>query len=253
MKEFFDILINTTDEILCAVNMLMIRGFLIDKKDDGWYMSDNSHIRDLSDLNNILTQNHLGEVDKNGKIILNRQVNVDILETMFNCEQRVGFESDINHRNWQWFRRREHGYKIPTMCLEPFVAMYVKAVSSCGIETWFSCDGNNHRNHAIELGMNDTPNIFWHKLLWKKILEFKFELPWEREYQYISLLENKYIRYAELNKAAMFLYEHRKQLRDMKKNVMSVITPSKEKSFSTEEIEFIIENRADDYLRIHNI
>lgn len=251
MKEFFDILINTSNEKLRTVNFLKIRGFLLDERNSSWYVSDNSHIKDFLDLNDILTQNHMGEVDEYGKVIIHQQVTADVLECLFKHKHRVQFESESNYRDWQWFRRREHGYKIPTMDLDPFIAMYVKAISACGIETWFSCDGNNHRDYAIEIGMNGLPNIFWHKVLWEKLLATRFELPWEREYQYIPLYENKFKIYAELNKAAMFLYNYRMQLRDLKKNVMSIITPATENRLSNKEIEGIIQLRVDDFLNKH--
>lgn len=57
--------------------------------------------------------------------------------------------------------------------------------------------------------------------------------------------------YAELNKAAMFLYNYRMQLRDLKKNVMSIITPATENRLSNKEIEGIIQLRVDDFLNKH--
>lgn len=252
MNSFFDVLISRIEnEKLRAIQYLLCRGFLLENKDGEWYVSDNSHKNDPFEMNQILKKNQVGEIDASGRIVLWNNANVDTLKNMFTCEYQKGFESEGNVRSWQWFRRREHGYKIPTMDLEPFIAMYVKAISACGIETWFSCDGNNHRDLAIEIGMNGMPNRFWHKMIWEKILNVRFDLPWEKDYEYIRLDENKFKYYAKLNKAALFLYESRQQFRYMKKEVMSILTPSREYAMTNDNIETLIESRMDDYLIKH--
>lgn len=251
MNEFFEEIIREQDSIMCAMDYLSARGFLLDYISGEWYVSDNSHKCDIESMDRILKVNNIGHVDEKCKIHILNEGNIETLRNLFESDYKVGFESEANLRSWQWFRRREHGYKIPTMDLEPFVAMYVKAISACGVETWFSCDGNNHRDLAIEIGMNGTPNKFWHKIMWEKTLKFKFDLPWENEYEYIKLDKNKFMYYAELNKVAKFLYENRKQFRNMKKEVISILTPSKERSMTSTEIQKLIEIRMDDYLKEH--
>lgn len=251
MDRFFETLINSTaDEKMRAIQYLLCRGFLLEKKGNQWYLSDNSHEKDISDINQILQKYKIGEINKR-RLVIWDNTNVDILKDLFDCEYQKSFETVSNERSWQWFRRREHGYKVSTMDLEPFVALYVKAISACGIETYFSCDGNNHRDFAIEIGMNGLPNVFWHKLIWVKILNDKFNLPWEKEYQYIGLDSNKFTYYTELNRAALYLYDNRKLFRQMKKEVMSVLTPAKERTMTYDEIKNMIEVRMDHYLKKH--
>ena len=251
MDNFIKSLItSTTDEKMRAIQYLICRGFLLKKKGEEWYVSDNSHKEDISELNDILQKYKIGEINKR-RIVWRDNINADVLREMFDCEYQKSFETTSNERSWQWFRRREHGYKVATMDLEPFVALYVKAISACGIETYFSCDGDNHGDSAIKIGMNGFPNIFWHKLIWIKILNDKFNLPWEREYLFIGLDSNKFTYYTELNRAAKYLYDNRIKFRQMKKEVMSILTPAKEKVMTDDEIKRLIKSRMEDYLMKH--
>ena len=62
-------------------------------------------------------------------------------------------------------------HDVDPVCLEPFVARYVRAINRCGMETFYSCDGwHNKPSKSKELVIlfSDRYSWMWHKLLYKE-------------------------------------------------------------------------------------
>lgn len=253
VNNFYDEIIKEKDNLLIAIRYLQARGFLLECVDREWVLSDNSHESDVKELKGILNTLGIGTVGDKGKIQIEKFIEVEKLRSLFECNYVISHVAERNDRSWRWFKRRKHGYKVPTMLLEPFVAMYVKAVSACGIETWFSCDGNNHGYFSIVIGFNGNPNRIWHKILWENMLNSRFTLPWNNTYEAILLENKKYTYYVELNRAANYLYANRLLFRDLKKYATKVITHALERDLSDEDIEVILRERVDEYLKLNSI
>ena len=68
INAFFEKVIGNQNKDERVAKYLLARGFLIEKMGDSWYLSDNSHSRDIDDLNRILVKKHIGKIDEKRKI-----------------------------------------------------------------------------------------------------------------------------------------------------------------------------------------
>lgn len=220
-----------------AAEILKARGFLLE--DNALILSDNSHRDDAAYLNKLLTEENIGKVEGN-KIIIFPNGNV---EKIFYKDNRIGGEAGSNGETWKKFLHNSLAPKVPVGILEPFVARYVKAISACGVTTWLSCDGNHIGKHKILIECEGAPNIIWHEIICKRCLADKFYLRRDGSYSEISF-NNKWKTYIELNRAAEFLYNHRIEIREIRRKASDGINNFMAKNLSNAELAQLFSERA---------
>ena len=208
------------------IKLLKFRGFLIDRTPDGFVLSDNSHAADGRYLEDLLMKYGLGFIDES-KIHINNNDPRDFIENEFKENIRIGCESCGLNIKWRYFKRREHGKKVPVDMLEPYIARYVKAISACCVLTFGCCDGNHPGKKQMSIMLDGKCSLPWHRIICQKCLESRFNIDWIKDYTIIRLEENtRYDTYYEVNKAAEFLYERRFALRQIKHDAMRDMTRS---------------------------
>lgn len=226
-----------------AAELLKARGFLLE--DEGLTLSDNSHPDDIKYLNSLLTKENIGEV-KDGKIVIAPSGNV---EKIFYSNYIGGSESCLARGiTWEKFIHDSFAPKVPLMLLEPFIGRYVKAISACGVQTHGSCDGNHLGKHGrrILLEISSTPNIIWHEIICNKLLYGRFKFRWHYECSATIRFSkiDKWIKYAELNRAGEFLYNNRIKIRQIRREASSGITNSMARHLSDDELAAIFSEKA---------
>lgn len=219
------------------VELLRVRGFLIDEESGIYSLSDNGHTGDGEYLLKLLKKYHLGAVDGNA-ITIYSGIHVEDFIQEFAENNQIGFPSIMVNKSWKYFKRREHGEKVPVSWLEPFIARYIKAISACCVLTVGSCDGNHPGKNKMFIMTEGKGSIPWHNLICEKCLVDKFAIHWMRDYTAMRFsTKTKYATYSEVNMAAEYLYSHRKEIRKIKHLAFSDIKNSFLKSHTSEDIE----------------
>ncbi len=254
MGEFFlhNIINDITDTRLAIVEILKARGFLIDSKDGHHYISDNASVCDIDYLNYLLRRFNIGEVknmdvrtrasrrnwDKSFgnisypveapakhmcEIVIYEQASVEAAISLFNMMERNGAEAGPNSKSWYNYSIELLPCKVPVSYLEGYIALYVKAISACGVETCQSCDGNHCEGGRIYVGSNYPYNI-WHEIIWKDVVQKKFgDIPFiEKGIPFTE--ETQGDVYRTINEIANYLYENRLWIREMKKETMKMLS-----------------------------
>ncbi len=215
-----------------AINLLTRRGFLINQKDDVYYLSDNSNSEDWEFLDRILRSSNIGYADKDG--FFNITADEDTAQTELHKlflpveKGKVGGERCYVSMSWSYHvAKRTHANKIPVKWLEANIAAYIKALSSCGIYTCGCCDGNHPNTEKLYIEFC-YPYIDIHKAMWEFHLNTLFSLNWNDQYDAIELSKDKNKQYDELYRAAKYIYKNRYKFVNaryaaskwMKKNVL---------------------------------
>lgn len=236
--EFFNAIHNNCfGEKEYLVELLKLRGFILDINDNEIMLSDNGHKSDAKYLNELLNKYKLGHV-KEQNVIINEVIDASLFEQEFKENISIGGEACIVTTDWRWFKHREHGEKVAVEVLEPFIARYVKAISACCVLTAGCCDGNHPGKNKMFLQLSGYGSVPWHMLICKYILRDKYNINWINDYTAIELKpETKYMMYYELNKAAEVIYDNRIQIRSVKNKVLGEMTNSYLKKTTPDEIE----------------
>ncbi len=230
--------------------LISARGFLLEKQEDLIYVSSNSNKKDAADLDNLLRTLNMGMVI-DSQVLFNENVEINRLPKIFTTVSKVGGDPSKNDYDWIYFKYRKHGFKVPALDLEPFIAKYIKALSACGIITSISCDGNHDNKTEFFLDFNGNPSDFWHQWLWEHLIYRKAELPWVNNYKNVNFTkETQYNYYFELLTAANYLYDNRLLLRDLRQHSINWLTRSKAKNMRHSDICNEVSKRANDYLSV---
>lgn len=212
------------------IELLKARGFLIDVINGKYYLSDNSHSDDAGYLAEIIGDNGQAiEAEGNTfEIVLKDNPDVLPLENLFSVNAQIGGEAEGNGCGWFYFKHRIHAAKVPVNMLDPFVARYIKAFNACCVMTDGCCDGNNHGQNRVSITITSGACEEWYELICRKLIAGKFNIIWGNGYRFITFKrQDKYLVYFELNKAAEYIYNHRKELRDIKSAALAADwTPS---------------------------
>lgn len=211
----------TSTPIESLINLIQARGFLVEHDINGYYLSDNSHPNDAAYLDSLL-RDHFGYIE-DSRIILKSTNNITaFFDIAFKENESYPEEECYRTYGWDYFKRREHGFKVSVSILEAFIARYVKAVSSCGVILNSSCDGNQIHQHKLFLCTSVSGSRTWHKLIYQNCLPPSFAQKWSDDCFSIDFnSKSKYDVYYELNQAAAFLYEKRIMLRNIKKQALA--------------------------------
>ena len=223
-NEFFKIIRGSSSEELYLIELLKFRGFLIEKDDNGYFLSNNSHKDDRIYLNELLIKYSLGHIEEN-RIIIENAINVSLFENEFAENTQIGGETGQKDFGWDYFYTHLCGFKAKVRDLEPFIARYVKSISACGVFTEGSCDGNHKNAKSMYLQICISGSYEWNELIVKRLLYGKYRLKWSEGYTDIFFDKtSKYDTYLEVNKAAVYLYDNRIVLREIKRKALEEFT-----------------------------
>ena len=224
-NEFFEVIKGSKSEELYLIELIKLRGFLIEKDEKGYYLSNNSHRDDGVYLNELLTKYSLGYVEED-RVFIENANKASLFENEFAEETQIGGETGQKDLGWQYFYKHPCGFKAKVRELEPFIARYVKSISSCGVFTEGSCDGNHKNAKVMYIQICISGSYEWNELIVKKLLVGKYRLKWDK-IGYAGIFfddDTKYDTYFELNKAAEYLYDNRITLRDIKHKALENYT-----------------------------
>ncbi|MGR3173971.1 MAG: hypothetical protein ACUZ8N_05170 [Candidatus Scalindua sp.] len=232
------------------------RGFLleIDGSSGKVRLSDESHIDDcefleiLQNINykniyNKLHQDSIKEDDNEGTARychayfndINIQLfdisNIQYLNEVFTNKIPI----DLFRLNWErdWygkfnqFKEIEQLPKVRVYDLEPFIARLAKAISSIGISTWSSCEG--HWGKPAYIIFDRKYHRVWFQTILNKFIKKKLNLVcdwhWQENRCTISNpSEDQLELYLELQDVARLIYDNRFILKNMKKQLSSLLT-----------------------------
>ena len=203
-----------------VIELLKARGFLIDIIQEDVYMSDNSHKDDIYYLKSILEKNDMGTVN-NKKIFIKNPYKYFFIENEFQFDEQMNYEICQSSYGWDYFRYRVHGHKVAVQDLEPFIARYVKALSSVGVVMAGSCDGNKVGEKYALVQYEDCCSSFWHILICEKLKEYNIDLKWTKGGRLYFDANSKEKIYNNLNVAADIIYRNRVELRNIKQKVLA--------------------------------
>jgi hypothetical protein len=220
------------------------RGFLlkIDSSSEKVRLSDESH------------QDSINEDDRHRHAYfddINIQLfdinNIQYLNEVFMNEIPI----DLFRLNWErdWygkfnqFKEIEHLPKVRVYDLEPFIARLAKAISSIGISTWSSCEG--HWGKPAYIIFDRKYHRVWFQTILNRFIKKKLNLVcdwhWQENRCTISNLDEDQLElYLELQDAARLIYDYRFILRNMKKQLSSLLT-NKHKNMNKKELLSVFE------------
>lgn len=236
------------------IALLSARGFLFDNQEGKIVLSDNAHLQDLKDLNNILRINEIGFCENMDVKITNPENIVNLYE-LFSKIEHISYETPNEDTKWRYFKNRIHGKKVPAMELEPFVAKYVKALNACGLETTLSCDSNHKQeNLNISIEFNGKPFTLWHSWILENLIPDLATLKWSSDYKQLDFTNTqRFDVYYKLLKSADFLYDNRIYLRELKQKSNEWIKRKDEKVMNNDEIFAIVKKKADGLLDLERL
>jgi hypothetical protein len=248
------------------------RGFLlkIDSSSEKVRLSDESHIDDcefleiLKNINykNIYNKPHQDSINEDDKEDaarhrhayfddINIQLfdinNIQYLNEVFINEIPIGLFRLNWERDWygkfNQFKEIEHLPKVRVYDLEPFIARLAKAISSIGISTWSSCEG--HCGKPAYIIFDRKYHRVWFQTILNKLIKEKLNLVCEWQWMenrctISSPNEDPLEIYLELQDAARLIYNNRIYLRNMKKQLSSLLT-NKHKNMNKKELLSVFE------------
>ncbi len=232
------------------------RGFLleIDSSSGKVRLSNESHIDDcefleiLQNINykniyNKLHQDSIKEDDKEDAARychayfddINIQLfdinNIQYLNEVFTNKIPI----DLFRLNWErdWygkfnqFKEIEHLPKVRVYDLEPFIARLAKAISSIGISTWSSCEC--HWGKPAYIIFDRKYYLVWFQTILNKFIKKNLNLVCDWRWQGNRCTinnpgEDQLELYLELQDVARLIYDNRFSLRNMKKQLSSLLT-----------------------------
>lgn len=248
-RDFFNsILDNKNDEADTIIKLLKARGCLIESKDNEYFLSDNSHKDDAIFLNDVVNQYDIGEYKDNKIFIYNSKECLRLLDLFLEGSTQIGYEACIINKNWQRYKTDFFAEKVPVRCLEPFIAMYVKALSACGLSTALSCDGNHTNYNKVTVKFSGYLYELWHKWIINKVINMS-DLKWSENYTKITFNKmDQYYVYCRLLCSANHLYKNRNALRCLRRESCLWMNKRTTRGLSEDEIFDVIAQKANTLL-----
>jgi hypothetical protein len=256
---FSDITKDASNSLDILSHLLFARGFLVELTDAGIIMSDNAYDESRSVEYNIQLKQYkkqprynsdwkdmleiagdMIEVDGEHIISCNNNFRASTLYyKLFLDKPRIGFEVGW-YPYWarfSHFKRHRFFSKVRTVLLDPFIALYVKALGSLTLATVMSCQGHVDEGYSEAfVQFAGRYDVAFHEALWMtdSCLRQIHSLIWHTRHSenssglYICLnkrASNDTI-YASLIRAGRYLYEHRVEIRNKKNHVADVMAKS---------------------------
>lgn len=97
----------------------------------------------------------------------------DMERVLFMKDSMIGMPVTFLYGENRWidtFGGYRKFFDVDPLCLEPFIAKYVRSINRCGMETFFSCDGWHKRpgkSREIVILFRDRYSWIWHKVICK--------------------------------------------------------------------------------------
>lgn len=247
------------------VEIIKARGFFIEEKNGKYFVSDNASIADVEYLKDLFERYKLGSIIDAGKYDTKRRMqrNPNFLPYVYEyqaiipgtieiiiseeatIESATKLFSDMGQNSsqagpcvyaWLPFTIESLSGKVSLSCLESYVAFYVKAISACGVQTCYSCDGN-HKNGGRIYVHSDYPWELWHSCIWRYIVQVKFgDVPYIGSGIVFDDTNQKEV-YRLVYDIATYLYDNRVEIRKLKNLTVENINKKFRKTHSKQEIE----------------
>lgn len=174
-QRYFDEILskaNTTNEKIYSI--LSARGFLLNLENNELTISDNSTRGDIENLE-IIISGREGLNIKELEILSNGAFLLSEWDDLFTEKEEISFACISFERKWSYYKNRIYGESVNAMDLEPFIARYIKALSSIGIDTSMSCDGNHSgdiqsQSMKVSVTFNSKYDQIWHKIVSEFVL-----------------------------------------------------------------------------------
>ena len=239
---------DSNDDFDALYRLLYARGFLVEKDEKGIVMSDNAYDEsrsmrnpsEHSDLPSdwrtlIQAMGNMIHIEEDHIVSCTDQFSREHPYDVLFCE-KIGFES-------LWFlyksplnrfkRITAFPAKLMTMELEPFVAMYVKAVSAIQLETILSCQGHvDKQDCPLYITFANHFYTAFHNALWATDTVLRdLGLIWRTSKNEISIKLNGETAddiYVNVIKAGQYIYENRINIREMRKTIANQLTKDDE-------------------------
>lgn len=173
-----ELLAHYPDPAVAVLAALMWRGFLIERDDTHFWLSDNSENGDPHGLAKAFSFLGIGlgwaECQRKERILLAdlRPPQVAAAECLVRNALRlwpVGQSETCGPRMlWQHYRQRQHGIKVTTAELDGDLALFIKGLSACGVMTVYSCVGHNAAGDGrLNVGLASTFDRPWMEALFR--------------------------------------------------------------------------------------
>lgn len=207
-------------------NLLRARGFLIETSGAEMYLSDNSCNQsqnldsDAYFLSKLLIKYDLGKLEKDQT--------EELLVQMFLEHGGVG-GFGYTFADWSNFKRRVHGQKVPVYLLDPFVSRLVKAVSSAGVGTHYSCDG--HGKNRLTVGLSGKYNKAWFRVILDIVrfmvnINSRFSINHSCYLNVFAPNDDVLAIYEDVQSVSSYLYNLRQIFRDLKQKTLCSLSES---------------------------
>lgn len=149
---------------------------------------------------------------------------------------------DLFRLNWErdWYGKFKQFKELDSLPqvrvydLEPFIARLIKSVSLLGISTWSSCEG--HWGEPAYVKFDGRYHRIWCQALFQKFVGKKLHLAcvwdwcgWDERCSISSPAGDVLALCLEIQDVARLLYDHRRSLRDVKKQACSRLTTQHER------------------------
>ena len=228
-NDFFDKICckhSTLQERIVA--LLFARGYLIRCYDNRFYAFPNVDNHELGELNKRMVQLELGRVEGR-QLIISEEASLDQAKLLFSQQQIR--EAECWPRTCSWTELfNYHPHDLPeTEKLEPFIALYVKAINLCGVRTIGSCDGNHTGKRCAFLQFYGEPFRFWHSFIRDRFLQYasnsERQSNWNSKTDKLFFSERtKYENYYCLYKDACFFLQNYRLILATKDEIFSKLS-----------------------------
>lgn len=167
------------------IKALKHRGFFVTGNDETINISNGNHCDDITLLLNLLKKLRVtASLDGQTITIEDEHISVNFNEVIWYPATNHEAGRNGGWRSWKYFIKTIYGPKIPTLSLEPGVALFVKALSAAGITTVSCCDG--HGKKAPVISFYGRYNACWFLVLFedtikKEVLNYEWTLLMDKD------------------------------------------------------------------------
>ena len=175
-------------------------------------------------LDDELTRLNLGRVN-NGEVIIPDDAKWETAKALFGSAEIGGEVCAYRNVTWSEFAKYRGEIDVDTLRLEPYIALYVRAVNLCGVKTIGSCDGNHPGKHRAFLQFYGEPFRIWHRFL-IEVIGGEFYSLWNEKGSEIHFVEQtQYGHYYSLYKAALYLLHNCEAIMKIRDEWLNMLDP----------------------------
>lgn len=219
-----NILTKTKSNNQKALLLLSARGFSLKNSNDALELAPSTSNTDRLSLNKFLNKNKLGKIE-NSAVYVNPNCDINILAKIF--QEKITSNVSIAKAESVWtdFQADLGERRLSVYKLDGFIASYINALNSIGIEIRQATDGNSDNGNAITVQFASKYNLLWHKLINDVVLKNKFSSDlWQTNLQIneVKLLFSfsQLSKYRKLLQEANYISSNRIFLQNLKEAVV---------------------------------